>query len=164
MNTERLFMDMMEYYSGDPKQIQHFMKVHSFAMRIGRAEHLEEKTLCILETTALVHDIGIKEAIKKHGSSKGKNQEIEGPAIAKEMLEKLRYPQDIIDRVCYLVGHHHTYNKIDGLDYQILIEADFLVNMYEENMSNDAILATRRKIFKTSAGIRLCNRMYQLED
>ena len=35
----------------------------------------------------------------------------------------------MIRRVEYLVGHHHTYKDIDGLDYQILVEADFLVNI-----------------------------------
>ena len=29
-----------------------------------------------------------------------------------------------IDRVAYLVGHHHTLSGIDGIDYQILIEKE----------------------------------------
>ena len=35
-----LFMDMIAYYDGDPKRIQHFTKVHSYARLIGIGEEL----------------------------------------------------------------------------------------------------------------------------
>lgn len=44
-----------------------------------------------------------------------------------------------IERVAYLVGHHHTFQRIDGLDYQILIEADFIVNAAESAYSKENI-------------------------
>lgn len=160
MQLEHLFMKMIEYYEGDPHQIQHLIKVHSFARRIGLLEQLDEETLNILEIAAIVHDIGIKDAIEKHGSSNGKYQELEGPPAAKKMLMELGYQQNIIDRVCYLVGHHHTYNNINGWDYQILVEADFLVNFHESKMSKETISSTLAKIFKTKTGIQICNLMY----
>lgn len=160
MNVEQLFVKMIDYYSGDPHQIQHFLKVHSFAMRIGRQEQLDEETLMILETAAIVHDIGIKIALEKYGSSSGSHQEVEGPPVAKKMLEDLEYPREIIDRVCYLVGHHHTYNDINGLDYRILIEADFLVNIFEGGMSKDSISSVLERIFRTKTGRWLCETMY----
>ncbi|MEW6721096.1 MAG: phosphohydrolase, partial [Thermodesulfobacteriota bacterium] len=86
----------------------------------------------------------------------GKYQEAEGPAVAAEMLMELDYSKDVINRVCYLVGHHHTYTEIDGIDYQILVEADFLVNMYEDEMSPDAIKSTLNKVFRTKTGKWLC--------
>lgn len=56
--------------------------------------------------------------------------------MAKELLAKTgAYTADEIDRICYLVGHHHTYVNVDGIDYRILLEADFLVNAYEDEMS-----------------------------
>ena len=58
-----------------------------------------------LETAAYVHDIGIKISEEKYNSSAGKYQEIEGPPIAEEMLTKLGYDKDVIERVSYLVGH-----------------------------------------------------------
>ena len=161
MNIEQVFARMIEYYSHDPKQIHHFLKVHSFAMRIGIAENLDERTLSILEIAAIVHDIGIKAAREKYGSGAGNYQEELGPAIAKAMLEDL-YPQDIVDRVCYLVSRHHTYTDIDGMDYQILLEADFLVNIYEGNMSHDATRSVLEKVFKTNTGKWLCTTMYQV--
>lgn len=79
-----------------------------------------------------MHDIGIHQAEARYGSSNGKYQEELGPAEARNLLEQLHVAETDIDRVCYLVGHHHTYSHIDGLDYQILVEADFLVNLYED--------------------------------
>lgn len=52
--------NMVEYYKGDAKRIQHFTKVHSFAKFIGLGENLDEHTQFILESAALTHDIGIK--------------------------------------------------------------------------------------------------------
>ncbi len=52
----------------------------------------------------------------------------------------------------YLIGHHHTYNNIDGIDYQILVEADFLVNICDDNLAKDAALKAYNNIFKTESG------------
>lgn len=65
-----------------------------------------------------------------------------------------------IERICWLVGHHHTYDSITGIDYQILVEADFLVNIYEDNLPADAIRKVKEKIFKTSAGRALLDTMF----
>jgi uncharacterized protein len=155
-----LQLEMTKYYSGDPKRIQHFTKVHSFAKLIGTCEQLEDSTLFLLEAAALVHDIGIKLCEEKYGNCNGKLQETEGPALAKEMLERLGFEQALIERVCYLVGHHHTYTEIDGIDYQILVEADFLVNLYEDNLPESACVTTLNKIFKTDSGRNLCRTMF----
>ena len=152
-----LLQKMIEYYSGDPKRIQHFIKVHSFAKMIGELEELDSNTQNILEIAAIVHDIGIKTSEEKYGNCNGKLQEQEGPAIAEPMLVTLNIDAKIIERVCYLIGHHHTYNNIDGLDYQILVEADFLVNMYEDGMNKEAIESACNKVFRTKSGIQLCN-------
>lgn len=57
--------------------------------------------------------------------------------------------------MAYLVGHHHTYKDVDGLDYQILLEADFLVNGDESNLTKEAIMKKEKNIFKTKTGIEL---------
>ncbi len=158
--TDNLLYYMINYYENDPKRIQHLLKVHSFAQIIGHQEHLSVENQVILETAALIHDIGIKPSEEKYGNSNGKNQELEGPPLAKEALQMLGYPEHIIKRVCYLVGHHHTYTDINGLDYQILIEADSLVNFYEDGLSKTQIITAYDRIFKTLAGKRLCKTMY----
>lgn len=157
-----LLQEMISYYTGDPKRIQHFIKVHSFACLIGAAEHLSEPELFTLETASIVHDIGIKEAERKYGKCTGKLQEQEGPALACEMLHNLGFEDKLIERVCYLVGHHHTYNNIDGRDYQILVEADFLVNLYEDHSSKDTAQNVCNNIFKTETGRQICIDMFSL--
>lgn len=153
-------MEMIYYYRGDAKRIQHFIKVHSFAKLIGEMEHIEAETMRVLEAAAYVHDIGIKPAEIKYGSCGGKLQEQEGPEAAKELLDRLGFDEKLTERVCYLVGHHHTYTDIDGIDYQILVEADFLVNLYEDNLSRNTAASVCRKIFKTQTGKQICRVMF----
>lgn len=152
--------EMVRYYSGDPKRIQHFIKVYSFAKLIGEAEGLEPAEQQILETASVVHDIGIKASEEKYNSDAGNYQELEGPPLVEKLLAGLGYPKQDIERVCWLVGHHHTYDNIQGSDYQILVEADFLVNAFEGNMSQQSICSVRDKLFKTKTGRWMLETMF----
>ena len=159
----RLHYEMICLYSGDPKRIQHFCKVHSYAKLIAETENVDSRTLFIIETAALTHDIGIHTCEKKYGNCGGKLQEKEGPAIAKELLAKLGFEDDISERVQYLIAHHHTYNNIDAIDYQILVEADFLVNIMEDSLTKEAALQAYNRIFKTECGKKICREMFGLD-
>lgn len=159
-----LIQKMIEYYRNDPKRIQHFIKVHSFANIIGRLEGLDDRTQFILETATIVHDIGIKPSEIKYGNCTGKNQEKEGVEPAANMLSELGYDDDITERVCFLVAHHHTYSGIDGIDWQILIEADFIVNSFEDNLTHDALISVYNKIFKTKSGKNIFREMFLSDD
>ena len=159
-----LFFRMIDYFSGDPKRIQHFMKVHSFARLIGMREGLDETSLFILEAAAYTHDIGIRPAEKKYGRCDGKLHEQEGPIVAQKMLSDVGIENYLVDRICYLIGHHHTYDRIDGQDYQILVEADFLVNLYEDDVNRHAIEQAYRNIFKTKTGKDIFCRMFAYEE
>lgn len=158
---DKLTLAMIEYDKGDPMRIQHFLKVHRFAQLIARMENVDEHTQYITEMAAVVHDIGIHPAEAKYGKSNGNYQEELGPAPAREMLAELGIATEDIERVCYLVGHHHTYSNIDGIDYQILVEADFLVNMFEDNYSDSRIDGALSHIFKTETGKRLCQLQFK---
>lgn len=155
-----LAREMTRYDSGDAQRVQHFFKVHAFSRLIGEQEGLDERTLFILETAAYVHDIGIKRAEEKYHSSAGSYQEELGPAEAENMLTALGFEHDVIQRVMYLVGHHHTYTNIDGMDYQILVEADFLVNLFENGNSPESIRSAKERIFRTKTGTALCEEMF----
>ena len=157
-----LIKAMAEHDKGDAKRIQHFIKVHDLAAVIGTLEGLDEETLFILETAAIVHDIGIHAAEAKYGTSAGPYQEKEGIGEADTLLRALGgYTDEQIERGKYLVGHHHTYTSIDGIDYQILIEADFLVNLYENESRYAAIISAQDRIFKTETGIKLLRDMFK---
>ena len=92
-----------------------------------------------------------------------KLQEKLGPEIAEKMLNELGYPKDVIERVSYLVAHHHTYNDICDSDYQILVEADFLVNMYEDGLPSQNVKAAYEAVFKTESGKRICRTMFGIK-
>ena len=158
----RLHYEMIRLYSGDPKRIQHFCKVHSYAKLIAEMEHVDASTLFILEAAALTHDIGIHLCEEKYGSSNGKLQEKEGPAIAEKLLKELQFEENVIERVKYLIAHHHTYDAIDGIDYQILVEADFLVNILEDGLAKEAALQAYQNNFKTESGKNICQEMFAL--
>lgn len=150
--------------SPDSRRIAHLVKVHGYARAIGLFEGLNDKTQFTLEAAAIVHDIGIKVCEAKYeGNSSGKLQEIEGPPVALELLTSLGFAREITERVAYLVGHHHTYTDIQGLDYQILVESDFLVNLQEKAMDNQIIKTTYDQIFRTETGKRFCRMLFGLK-
>lgn len=151
---------MIEYYAGDVRRVNHFLKVYGFAKAIGEAEGLEQETQKILEIAALTHDIGIKNSEIKYQSTDGTYQQLEGPPEARKLLENLGFQESLTDRVCWLIAHHHTYDAITEIDYQILVEADFLVNAFEAQLSGAAMQSVRDKLFRTGTGKHLLNTLY----
>ena len=73
------------------------------------------------------------------------------------------FPEDLTRRAAWLVGRHHTYSGIQGADYRILVEADFLVNLFEKNAPREEIEAVRERIFRTETGRELCRTMFGLD-
>ncbi len=151
---------MISYFRGDPKRVQHFLKVHAFARTIGINEGLFDDVQYLVEVAAITHDIGIKLSEEKFGSADGKYQEQEGPAEAEKLLREIGYEEDFIDKVCFLIAHHHTYKGIDNAPFRILVEADFLVNIYEEHISMELAKNVKEKIFRTKSGIKIFEDMY----
>lgn len=62
MNIPKLIEAAVAYDHGDPRRIQHFLKVYAYADLIGQLEHLAPDTQEILVTAAVLHDIGIHAA------------------------------------------------------------------------------------------------------
>lgn len=160
-----LYNAMTELFRGDARRCQHFIKVASLAKHLAEGENADKELIELVEAAGLVHDCGIKIGEAKYGvgNCTGKIQEQEGPAVARELLKAAGYEEAKVERICYLVGHHHTYSNIDGLDYQILVEADFLVNFYEDGVPKENIDKTVQKIFRTSSGLNLAKLMFDLE-
>jgi len=111
---------------------------------------------------AYLHDIGIQEAERKHGSPSGQYQEMEGPAIAKEILERLNVQKDMVDEICDIIGHHHHPREEETLNFQILYEADGLVNIEEEGISKDPqrLQTLIEKAFRTVTGKQLAEKLF----
>ena len=151
---------MIDYYAGDARRINHFLKVHAFARGIVETEGLDEHTQYVLETAALTHDIGVRNSELKYGNSSGEYQQLEGPTEAQKLLQALGVDAADIARVCWLIAHHHTYNIPREPDYQILVEADFLVNICEDGLPRSSVLQIERDIFRTRTGLRFLHHLY----
>lgn len=161
----KLLEAMIAYDRGDVRRIQHFVKVHDFAATIAKLENLDSDTTFILEAAAILHDIGIHRSEAVYGDCGGKHQEELGPAEAEVLLEKVGgFTTEQVQRICFLIAHHHTYRGIDAPDWQILIEADYLVNSFEDNLSTDAVRRFAQNVFKTQSGKRLLAVMWGLEN
>ncbi len=161
----RLFLAMIDFDRGYPKLIQHFTKVHSYVRLIAASEGIDPHMAEVLEAAALVHDIAIPLCMQKYGSDAGQHQEKEGPPLARKLLgEAGGFTEAEIDRVCTLVGEHHTLSPIDGIDHQILLEADFIVNSFENAHDRPMLEHTWRRVFATPSGRRIYGTMFGLSD
>lgn len=156
----RSIEEMITYFGSDARRINHAIKVYGFSEAIAAAEHISVQDSITLSLAAVFHDIGIVEAERKHSSTAGRFQEMEGPLVARPILEGMGIEPAVTERVCYLIGNHHSYQKIDGVDFQILVEADFLVNIFEDDMDREAAMSVRDKYFRTTTGIKLLECMY----
>lgn len=160
MQISEIMKKMIEYSNGNLHDINHFMKVYSFAKMIGENENLDVQTQQTLEIAAIVHDIACPLCRKKYGNTNGKYQEKEGRILAEDFLKDTDIPKETIQRVAFLVGHHHSPRDVDGMDYQILLEADYLVNADESAYSLENISNTLSTIFKTKTGIEILRSIY----
>ena len=160
MTISQILVKMIDYSAGNRKDIHHLMKVHSYARIIGKGEGLSEELQKITEIAAIVHDIACPLCRIKYGNTNGKYQEAEGPALTESFLEDTGLTREEIARIAYLVGHHHTYEGVEGLDYQILLEADYLVNADESGYSRENILHMRDTVFQTKTGTALLESIY----
>ncbi len=151
---------MIEFYRGSLHDIDHFLKVYAYAKMIGELEKLPAAQQKILEIAAVVHDIPCPLCREKYGSAAGKYQEAEGPALTREFLQEFKLDNAEIERICWLVGHHHTITDVDGIDHRILLEADYLVNAGESHYTRENIKNALESFFRTESGRALLTDIY----
>lgn len=151
---------MIAYPGSTRHDAAHLLKVWAYARSIGELEALDKRTQLTLEIAALTHDIACPLCRQKYGSAAAPLQEKEGESLVRALLEDFPLDAEVIDRVAFLVAHHHTLDAIDAPDYQILIEADYLVNADESCYSVDSICAFLDHHFKTQTGKKLLLSLY----
>jgi hypothetical protein len=156
---QRIALEMKKYFGTDFKRVHHAIEVARFAEKILK---MEGGNPLVVMAAAYLHDIGIHEADRKYGSHSGHYQEMEGPGIAGGILERLNVPKQVIDEVCDIIGHHHSPREEETLHFQILYEADGLVNIEEEGISKDREKVEQLigKVFRTVTGKRLVEELY----
>ena len=80
--------------------------------------------------------------------------------LADIVFAPLGLPAEDVERICFNIGHHHTYKVIDGIDFQILVEADYIVNLMEGYCKRESIPEMKKNIFKTETGKYLLEQMF----
>lgn len=160
MTVNDMICKMIAQAGGNKHDIAHFLKVYTYARLIGEKEQLDVRMQEMLEITAVIHDIACPLCREKYGNASGKHQEQESAPLVEAFLEDTGIDEAMKERISYLVCHHHTYEDVDGMDYQILLEADFLVNADESQMSEAAIRHARETFFKTSTGTELLDSIF----
>ena len=160
MDIAKLAALAAAYDAGDPRRVHHFMKVYAFARLIGQAEGLDEQTQEILDAAALLHDICIHAAERKFGACGGPLQEAEGPSAALPLLKQAGADEAACEQVCWLIAHHHSPGASDALPFRILLEADFLVNAYEDALPPEACRTARTRLFRTRTGTQYLDNLF----
>lgn len=151
---------MVQFYHGSVHDVSHFLKVYALAKTIGELEGLAPPMQETLELAAVVHDIACPLCREKYGNANGKKQELESPPLVEEFFSDLPVTLETVQRISWIVAHHHTYGLSDDLDYQILLEADYLVNAGESGYSAESVQSALHKIFRTKSGKELLSSLY----
>ena len=128
---------------------------------VGVALGLNSANLYKLGLGALLHDIGISVAEKKYGSASGHYQEKEGPPLACKMLKKLGYDSGMIEEICEIIGNHHSPGKVNSINFKILYDADWLVNLPDETKGDKKKLERAiDRVFLTQTGKEMAKDIY----
>ena len=162
LTVSQIMEKMIAFSKGNVHDIDHLIRVWTYAKTIGELEGLDKDTQFILEVAAITHDIACPLCREKYGSTNGKFQETEGSLMVRDFLKNSGLTQEQIDRVSWLVGHHHTFQGIDGADYQILIEADYIANASENGYPESSIRNFMEKWMKTESGKQMIKDVFCL--
>jgi len=154
-----LIKEMKGVFGSDGKRIEHALNVTQYAKLLLKEESGNPE---IVIPAAILHDIGIHEAERKHGSTTGLYQEQEGPPIARSIMKKLGIDEGIIEEVCTIIGNHHSPGRINTLNFKILYDADWQVNLYDEYdyQNKEKLSKIIDKIFFTHSGKEMAKRIY----
>jgi len=160
--AEQLLAAMEDVFGSDRQRIDHTRRVLGYAEDILDAQPGPSPEVVV--AAAILHDIGIHAAKARHGSSAGPYQEIEGPPIAREIMEVLSIDAGTVEHVCRIIANHHSAADCDTPEFRVIWDADNIVNMAKIADKADRARAIKHiaMVFKTSAGKRLAEQVYRL--
>ena len=162
MNKElknEIIKKMIIYFGYNNNHINHTYRVLDYAEEIS---DIEKGDPDIIISSAILHDIGIPGCEKKYNSNEGQLQEIEGPPVAREILESLSINKEIIEEVCEIVGCHHSPGEIETMNFKIMWDADWLVNLPDVYDIKDKTKLAEiiNKTFMTKSGLEKAKEIY----
>lgn len=157
---DRIAVEMKRYFRTDFKRIGHATRVARHAERISKGE---KGNMAVILAAAYLHDIGIHEAERKHGSTAPEYQEEEGPEIARSIMIKLGAKEELIDEVCDIVGHHHHPRSEESVNFKVVYDADLIANLEkkhkENSMDSERLARIIDKSFLTASGRQLAGQV-----
>lgn len=162
VTVSQIMEKMIAVSEGNIHDIDHFIRVWTYAKTIGELEKLDPELQFVLEIAAITHDIACPLCREKYGNTNGKYQEAEGAELVRDFLSTSGMTEEQIGRVAYLVGHHHTFSNIDRIDYQILVEADYIANATENGYSVRNVESFIQKTMKTESGKRILKSIFHI--
>jgi HD superfamily phosphodiesterase len=156
---DRVIAAMKGVFGTDERRIKHALAVLGYAEDLLEKEPGDELTVV---AAAILHDIGIHEAERKYNSCAGNYQEIEGPPIARPILEQLGFDAARTDHICRIISLHHHASGLDTPEFRILWDADWLVNIPDEyrGWEPDRLRPIIEKVFRTAAGRKLAETLF----
>ena len=159
MIKDKLLHDVELLFGDDTKRINHAKKVMEYVQEILSEE---DGDWHILMPASILHDVGIKVAEEKYGSSAGHLQEKEGPGVARRLLLKLGMRIEDIEEICEIIAHHHSPGIIKTNNFKILYDADLIVNIDEEMKTKDKSKLKHiiESSFLTPAGRKIAERVH----
>ena len=102
-----------------------------------------------------MHDIAIKYCKGSYDGDAGQEkQKKEAPHLVNSFLQEANYLPSYIPRILELVVKHHDYDAPKDRTLQILMEADLIINCYENCQSSGKIRCIK-DFFQTSSGKKL---------
>lgn len=93
MTIAEIMKKMIVYSEGNFHDIDHLIRVWTYAKTIGELEGLDGETQYILEVAAITHDIACPFCRKAYGNTNGSNQEREGAVWCGNFCRTLACPR-----------------------------------------------------------------------
>ena len=147
----RLLIDALLFENGHLRRTQHILNVYALTKAIGQAQRLSAQEQRIVQAAAILHDIAIGPCKAKYGDAEPQHQQQIAAPLVWQFLDRAGYAECDWTRIVELVEKHHEYDEIDGPDFQTLVEADLIANVYE---SEDACAKAKevQPLFQTATG------------
>jgi len=125
---DRVAIEMKRYFQKDFKKIGHASRVARHAEAIGKGEG---GNLAVVLAAAYLHDVGTKEAERRNNGAAAHSQQEETPAVAREILERLGGAKELVEEVCYILGHHHHPGDEETINFSCVYDADLIAKREE---------------------------------
>lgn len=160
-----LLQELIFHFTSDTPRIDHALQV------TGHAEALLAETPQadpeVVLAAAVMHDFGIREAERLHGRNDGPMQEKYGPPLVHAALKRIGMSPSKIREVCAIVARHHSPPRNPSINFLLLYESDWLVNLtdFPKILSDrDRLDAFIQKNFHTPAGKSRARQIFLGED